>query len=139
MTKPRILVAEDEFVVAFDLSVALERMGYEVCGVVSSGEDAIDYAERRLPDCVLMDVGLKGSIDGIEAARQILTRHGIRTAFLSGSPADEVLKRGAEIRPVGCFVKPFEYDQLEAALGYFFSRRRGGNRLKVGARRKDSI
>jgi DNA-binding response OmpR family regulator len=138
MTKPRILVVEDEFVVAFDLSVALERMGYEVCGVVSSGEDAIGYAESQLPDCVLMDVGLNGEIDGIEAARQILARHGIRTAFLSGSPADEMLKRGADIRPFGCFVKPFDYDQLKAALGYFFSRRRGGDRLKVGARRKES-
>jgi len=138
MTKPRILVVEDEFVVAFDLSVALERMGYEVCGVVSSGEDAIGYAESQLPDCVLMDVGLKGEIDGIEAARQIFARHEIRTAFLSGSPADELLKRGAEIRPIGCFVKPFEYDQLEAALGHFFSRRCGGDRQRVGASRKES-
>jgi CheY-like chemotaxis protein len=120
MTKPRILVVENEFIVAFELKMALEGMGYAVCGIVSSGEDALAYAEREQPDCVLMDVSLNGEIDGIEAARQIRSRHGIRTAFLSGYPAEEVMTRGADVRPIACFVKPLDYEQLKAALRSFF-------------------
>jgi len=91
-----------------------------VCGMVNSGQDAIDCAEREKPDCVLMDVSLKGEMDGIEAARRIRARLGIRTAFLSGYPAEEVLEKARGVEPLGCFVKPLEYEQLEGALGSFF-------------------
>ena len=120
MTKPKILVVEDEFIVAFELKVALEGMGYTVCGMVSSGEDAIESVEREKPDCVLMDVSLKGAMDGIEAARHIRARFGIRSAFLSGYPVDEIVRRVADVRPVGIFVKPLEYGELERVLGTFF-------------------
>ena len=120
MNRPSILVVEDEFIVAFELKGALEGMGYTVCGMVSSGEEAIVFAEREQPDCVLMDVSLKGEMDGIQAARHIRARLGIRTAFLSGYPAEEMMTRAADIRPIGFFVKPLEYGQLERALGTFF-------------------
>lgn len=120
MTRPKILVVEDEFIVAFELKVALEGMGYTVCGMVSSGEDAIKLVEREKPDCVLMDVSLKGAMDGIEAARHIRARFGIRSAFLSGYPVDEIVRRVADVRPVGIFVKPLEYGELERVLGTFF-------------------
>jgi DNA-binding NarL/FixJ family response regulator len=120
MTKPGVLVVEDEFIVAYELKTALEDMGFSVCGMVSTGEEAIEMAERHHPDCVLMDVSLKGELDGIEAARCIRSRFGIRTAFLSGFPAQETLDSATGIDPVACFVKPLEYDQLEAALRLFF-------------------
>ena len=114
------MVAEDEFIVAFELKTALEGMGYTVCGMVSSGEQAIDCAERERPDCVLMDVSLKGEMDGIEAARHIRARFGTRTAFLSGYPAEEMMRRAADVRPIGIFAKPLDYRQLEETLGSFF-------------------
>ncbi len=120
MNKPRILVVEDEFIVAFELKGALEGMGYTVCGMVGSGRDAIDCAEREKPGCILMDVSLKGEMDGIEAARHIRARFGIRTAFLSGYPVEELMTRAADISPIGVFVKPLEYGELEIALGTFF-------------------
>jgi DNA-binding NarL/FixJ family response regulator len=120
MGKPRILVVEDEFIVAFELKVALEEMGYAVCGMVSSGEEAIDCAEREQPDCVLMDVSLKGEMDGIQAARHIRVRFGARIAFLSGYPAEEMMRRAADIQPIGFFVKPLEYKKLEMTLGDLF-------------------
>jgi len=120
MNKPKILVVEDEFIVAFELKAALEGMGYTVCGMVSSGEDAIEFVERETPDCVLMDVSLKGAMDGIEAARHIRARFGIRSAFLSGYPVEEIVRRVADVRPVGIFVKPLEYGELERVLGTFF-------------------
>ncbi len=120
MTGPRILVVEDEFIVAFELKGALEGMGYTVCGMVSSGEEAIACAERERPDCVLMDVSLKGEMDGIEAARHIRGRLGTRSAFLSGYPIEEMMRRVADVRPIGIFVKPLEYGELEQTLGTFF-------------------
>ena len=120
MRKPCVLIVEDEFIVAFELKAALERLGYRVCGIASSGQAAIDYAERESPDCVLMDVSLKGEMDGIEAARHIRARGGIRSVFLSGYPTDEMTERVADLRPIACFVKPVEYEQLEAALAAFF-------------------
>jgi len=117
MTRPTILVVEDEFIVAFELKVALEGMGFTVCGMVSSGEDAIDCVEREKPDCVLMDVSIRGEMDGIEAARHIRARFGTRTAFISGYPVEELMERAADVRPIGIFVKPLEYRELEIALG----------------------
>lgn len=120
MKKPVVLVVEDEFIVAFELKMALEKMGYEVCGIESTGESAIESVGRWRPDCVLMDVSLKGPMDGIEAARHIRARYGVRTAFLSGYPTDEMTMRVADLRPIGCFVKPLDYSQLQAALEAFF-------------------
>ena len=104
-----ILVVEDEFIVALELKSALEAMGYSVCGVVSSGEDAVECAKRENPDCVLMDVSLKGSIDGIEAAHSISSSLGIQTVLMSGYPADEVMARAGEIDLIGFLVKPKRY------------------------------
>jgi DNA-binding NarL/FixJ family response regulator len=118
--KPLVLVVEDEFIVAFELKMALEEMGYEVCGIENCGESAIEAVGRLQPDCVLMDVTLKGEMDGIEAARDIRARYGVRAAFLSGYPSDEMTARVADLRPIGCFVKPLDYAQLEAALEAFF-------------------
>jgi CheY-like chemotaxis protein len=113
-------LVEDEFIVAFELKKTLERMGWSVCGIVNSGEDALALAERHRPDLVLMDVNLKGEMDGIEAARRIRQRLGIRTAFLSGYPAEEIMANIGDVDPIACFAKPLEYDQLEAALRHFF-------------------
>lgn len=118
--RPTILVVEDEFIVAFELTSSLERLGYAVCGPVSSAMEAIDRAEREQPDCVLMDVSLKGDMDGIEAARHIRARCGIRSLFVSGYPPEEMMRRAADVEPIGCLVKPVEMEQLEALLEDFF-------------------
>jgi len=120
MTRPKILVVEDEFIVAFELKTALEKMGFAVCGPVSSGLAAIACAERERPDCVLMDVSIKGELDGIETARHIRARFGIRSAFTSGYPAEEIRARAADVRPIEFFVKPLDYDALKAALSAYF-------------------
>jgi two-component system response regulator len=117
---PRILVVEDEFIVALEMKVALEGMGFEVCGMVGTGKEALEVAVRERPDCVLMDVSLKGDMDGIEAARDIRARLGIPSVFMSGFPVEEMMERTADIRPMGCFVKPVAYEQLEAVLAEYF-------------------
>ena len=126
MGKLKILVVEDEFIFALELKSVLEAMGFAVCGVVSSGEKAVEYATRENPDCVLMDVSLKGGIDGIEAARRIGSSLGIRTVLMSGYPAEEVMPRAGEVDLIGFLVKPLEYAKLEALLGQFFNAATGG-------------
>lgn len=120
VVKRTVLVVEDEFIVAYELKKTLEGIGCSVCATVSSGEEAVELAERFRPDAVLMDVGLKGRVDGIEAARRIHDRLGIRTAFLSGYPANEVMAKICDIEPIACFAKPLESAHLEAALFDFF-------------------
>jgi len=120
MTGPKILVVEDEFIVAYELKTALEKMGFTVCDPVSTGMDAIESAERERPDCVLMDVSIKGDMDGIETARHLRARLGIRSVFLSGYPTEELVTRAADVRPIGFFVKPLDYDELQAVLSAFF-------------------
>jgi PAS domain S-box-containing protein len=71
MSRARILIVEDEFIVAHDMRTTLERHGYDVCGMVSTGEEAIAVAERERPHCILMDMSIRGAMSGLEAARRI--------------------------------------------------------------------
>ena len=75
MTKTTILIVEDEAIVAADLAGKLEQLGYEVVGTAAKGEEAVESACRLKPEVVLMDIRLKGAMDGIEAAEAILRRH----------------------------------------------------------------
>jgi len=80
---PRILVVEDEALIAGDLQARLTTMGYEVVGVATTGVEAVGMAQQTQPDVVLMDVVLKGDMDGIDTAKQIKTTQSIPIIFLS--------------------------------------------------------
>jgi PAS domain S-box-containing protein len=117
----RLLVVEDEFIVAFEIQTTLEDRGFTVCGVVASGEDAVAAAERERPDCVLMDINIRGTMGGVEAARRIRERVGVPVAFLTGFPSRQVIDQARDIAPIAYFSKPFDFDEicaeLERALG----------------------
>ena len=83
MPPHRILAVEDEGIVALDIQAKLEDMGYRVPNIVSSAEDAIETARRLRPDLVLMDIQLKGELDGIDAAETIGTELGIPVVYLT--------------------------------------------------------
>jgi CheY-like chemotaxis protein len=83
MTQVRILVVEDEAIIALGLQRRLQRLGYLVPTTASSGEEAIELAEQQQPDVIFMDIGLRGEIDGIEAAKQIRARFDIPIVFLT--------------------------------------------------------
>ena len=83
MSEARILVVEDEQIVAFDLKRRLERLGYTVPALLATGEEAIQQSADLQPDLVLMDIKLKGDMDGIEAAQEIRDRLGIRVVYLT--------------------------------------------------------
>ena len=88
----RILIVEDEGILAEDLGLSLENLGYSVEGKVSTGREAVNLAEDLRPDLILMDIKLQGDIDGIEAADQIRTRLDIPVVYLTGYAEEDVLE-----------------------------------------------
>ena len=134
MAPIQILIVEDERLVGFDLRRRLGRMGYTVVGIITSGEEAIEHAHRLRPDLVLMDVRLRGCMDGIEAAQHIWVQCQIPVVFMSGYTTVETLERVWRTVPSGYLSKPFFEDQLRTALERTLETRRQLQRRK---RRRD--
>jgi CheY-like chemotaxis protein len=116
MTEAKILVVEDENIVALEIKKRLQKLGYIVPGVASTGEDAISKAEGILPDLVLMDIMLKGEIDGIHAAGEIRKRFNIPVIYLTAYSDEETLQRAKLTEPYGYILKPFEENDLRTTI-----------------------
>ncbi|HET8686153.1 MAG TPA: response regulator, partial [Methanosarcina sp.] len=99
MKKAKILVVEDQNIVALNIRNKLKNLGYTVPGTASTGEEAIRKAELTNADLVLMDIMLKGEMDGIEAAREIKNRLGIPVLYLTAYTDDETLERAKTTEP----------------------------------------
>lgn len=111
----RILIVEDEQIIAADLAGQVGRMGHEVVGMAIAGDEAIEMADRLKPDIVLMDIKLEGKTTGTEAARVVQERTGARIVFITAFP--DVFRNTAQLETPGiCLGKPFSRFQLEAAL-----------------------
>jgi len=111
----KILVVEDENIVAMDLRTTLTRLGYEVVDTVGTGPQAIEQVERREPDLVLMDIQLRGGMDGIEAADRI--RHlDVPVVYLTAFSDDATLRRARETEPFGYVLKPFDDRELQIVI-----------------------
>ena len=108
MKPARILIVEDERIVAEDTKEILEIAGYEICGIASSGELAVSMAEQHRPHLILMDMTIHGEMDGIETARLIRERIGIPVVFVTAYSNQSVLDRAKEVEPLGYVIKPFE-------------------------------
>ncbi len=120
MAEGRILIVEDEHIVAMGIKRMLKSLGYTVTGVASSGEDAISKAESTFPDIVLMDIMLKGDMDGVEATREIKARFDIPVVYLTAYSDNNILERAKITEPFGYIIKPFDekdlYSSIEVAL-----------------------
>ena len=113
---PALLVVEDEAVVAMDIAGQLRDMGYRVCGCVDNGRDAIARARADWPDLVLMDVVLRGDMDGIAAAAAIGAELQIPILFLTAYSDDQTVDRAAGAMPYGYLTKPFQGRELRAVI-----------------------
>jgi CheY-like chemotaxis protein len=116
MSRTRILVAEDETIVALDIKSCLEDLGYEVLGVTDRADEALKLAAAARPDLVLMDIRLKGEMDGIAAAEQIRRRWGIPIVFLTAFSEESTLQRARAAEPLGYIIKPFDDRELQAVI-----------------------
>ncbi len=124
MNSPRILIAEDESIVAMDLQETLEGFGYEIAGNCGSGHAAINLAKNEKPDLVLMDIVLKGKTDGIEAASKIRKDFDIPTIFLTAYSDNETLKRAQNAQPLGYLNKPFKEKDLKTTIQMAINQKR---------------
>jgi PAS domain S-box-containing protein len=135
MDIPRILVVEDEKIIAGHLRANLLRLGYEVIAAVPSGEEAIIAAEEKEPDLVLMDILLKGEMDGIEAADHIRTLFGIPVIYLTAHANESILARAKLTEPLGYLLKPFRQQELRMAIEVALYKHRLEERLRDSERR----
>lgn len=115
-TNSRILIVEDEAIVAVDIQSQLEALGYTVLDIATSGEEAREKALDLCPDMVLMDIRLSGQMDGIDAAESIRRRHDIPIVFLTAYADQDTLQRAKAAGPHGYLVKPFNERDLYTAI-----------------------
>jgi diguanylate cyclase (GGDEF)-like protein/PAS domain S-box-containing protein len=116
MQKKRVLVVEDDTIVARDIGLSLKTLGYEVAAVAYAAEEAVREAARLKPDVVLMDITLRGGGDGIEAARRITAEQDIPVVYLTSLTDPQTLRRARETAPLGYLMKPCTDREIEAAL-----------------------
>ncbi len=135
MAKGRILIVEDDDYTAEALSSQLEYLDYTVAAVVTRGEEAIEKALELQPDLVLMDIKLKGQMDGIEAAKQIRSHLEIPLIFLTGYADDDLLQRAKLAEPAGYIVKPVQGSELHASIQIALYRGQVDARLRQTERR----
>ena len=120
MAKERILVVEDEYLVAHDISHMLLDLGYEVAGVVSTAGEAMNAVRERPPDLVLLDIVLKGAIDGVTLAKLIKEESAIPIVFLTAHADEMTLSRAKFTDPLGYLLKPFEFCELKTVIELAF-------------------
>ena len=116
MNKPRLLIVEDETIVAADIAIRLTQLGYPVAGTATSGEEALALIERVQPDLVLMDIRLQGTMDGIATAHEMRQRHQLPVIFLTAYAEGATFQRAKLAEPFGYILKPFEDRELEIVI-----------------------
>lgn len=124
MEKAKILVVEDQNIVALNIRNKLRNLGYTVPSTAATGEEAIRKAELTRADLVLMDIMLKGDIDGIQAASEIKKRLGTPVIYLTAYTDSETLERAKLTEPAGYISKPFKEEDLKSNIEMALHRQR---------------
>jgi len=116
LDKARLLIVEDERIVALDLANELRDLGYTVAAMVATGEDAIRKAAELAPDLVLMDIHLAGEMDGIAAAATIIEHVDVPVVYVTAYADEETLARAKITKPYGYVIKPVDTRELEIVV-----------------------
>lgn len=127
MEKINILVVEDENILALGLKKKLENLGYAVTGMADSGDETFRQIEANMPDLILMDIVIKGEIDGIETAAKLKKSYSIPVIYLTAYADDEILKRAARTEPYGYILKPYKEKELKANIEMAIYRKKSEN------------
>jgi len=112
----KILIVEDEMIIGANISLQLSKLGYEVTGIVSRGEEAISHVRHSRPDIVLMDIQLKGDLDGIETVNQMHLENNIPIIYLTANADEENFERAKSTNPYAFISKPFKKLDLQHAI-----------------------
>lgn len=124
--KKKILIVEDQKIIAVDLERTLKRRGYAIAGICDKGEDAVKLTEENEPDLILMDILLNGEKNGIETARLINKNHNIPIIYLTALTDVDTYLKAVKTEPQKYLMKPVEYDSLERAIEEVFNKSQTG-------------
>jgi two-component system, cell cycle sensor histidine kinase and response regulator CckA len=130
-----VMIVEDEFIVAQDLAANLTDMGYEVGGCFESGDAAMRQAQEDRPDLVIMDIMLKGDMDGIETAQKMNQQWGIPIVFLTAFANQSLLERAKLTEPFGYLIKPYNANELKSAIEIGLYKASMQNKLRKSEKR----
>jgi DNA-binding response OmpR family regulator len=112
----RILIVEDDVLIASQMEAALGEEGFEIAGVASTGKEALQLNEAQSPTLVVMDIRLAGDRDGIDTALELFRLHGVRCIFASAHSDDDTRRRAAPAAPLGWLQKPYTMASLTAMV-----------------------
>ncbi len=130
MATEKILIVEDERIIALDLQRRLENYGYRIIGIESTGNGAIEAVEKEAPDIILMDIMLSGDIDGIATAEIVKERYEIPVIFLTAYSDETTLDRAKQVEPIGYILKPFKEKELHTSIDIALYKYRIDRKLK---------
>lgn len=140
MKKPiRILIVEDDMIIAANLSLQLTSLGYEVTGIESRGEEAIGHAVKNTPDILLLDVHLKGLINGIDTAREIQKRHDIPIIYLTANSDEATFEKAKDTHPRAFIAKPFNKLNLHRTIALVAEQIREGDGVHLGTQEMEVL
>lgn len=128
--KKKILIVEDESLIAYDLKLILIKAGYKVCGIADSVNEALELIEEEEPDMVLLDIYLKGAATGIDLAKKLTVKN-IAFIYLSANFQESILEKAKETQPYGFLVKPFREKELLITLDVAFYRHQNSIESKL--------
>ena len=114
--KEQILVIEDEAIIAEDIQMILEDLGYYVPKIIYRSEDAVDYLSFHNPDVVLCDINIKGSMDGIQVCEAINRKKRIPFIYLTSLSDNDTIQRASKTMPYGYIIKPFDESDINSAV-----------------------
>ena len=116
MNKTKVLIVEDETIVALDIKSAIKKLGFEVTNTVTNYDDAISSVKKDEPDVILMDINLKNSKDGIQTAHDIKKIKNIPVIYLTAFSDDETINRAVKTSPLAYLTKPFKREELKSTI-----------------------
>ena len=135
MNSAKVMIVEDDRIVARDIRTQVSRMGHSVVGITGSGEEAVALAAAEQPDLVLMDIRLEGAMDGIEAAQRIRSKNRIPVVFLTAYGNEEIVRRASLTEPFGYLLKPFDEPQMRTVIQMALYKREAESRVRLVEKR----
>ncbi|MEI7856567.1 MAG: response regulator [Methanomicrobiales archaeon] len=139
MAEKKILIVEDNEIVALETSERLKRLGYIVTGIAATGADAVALARSTQPDLILMDINLKGPMDGITAAEQIGAFLEVPVIYLTAYSDDATLQRAMKTKPVAHLIKPFKERELYSNIEMALYRSKSEKTMKISSQMEELI
>jgi DNA-binding NarL/FixJ family response regulator len=116
MSDENVLIIEDELIIARELELRLKELGCSVIGIAETGRQALQVLEIATPDLVLMDIGLKGTLDGVETAAEIRRRWSVPLIYVTAFADENVVRRAQATQPSGYLVKPFSGEAFRSSV-----------------------